>query len=87
MQVIINGRKIENPFAIAWSCCFVLSAIGGVVALFCLCFSANGVFCVWSYRVDIGSCCADSYMVSSACTVSINDQLGVWQNTKVDVTQ
>ena len=38
MQVIINGRKIENPFAIALVMLFVLSAIGGVVALFLFVF-------------------------------------------------
>ena len=38
MQVIINGRKIENPFAIALVMLFVLSAIGGVVALFLFAF-------------------------------------------------
>lgn len=38
MQVIINGRKIENPLAIALVMLFVLSAIGGVVALFLFVF-------------------------------------------------
>ncbi|GMM88900.1 hypothetical protein [Vibrio fortis] len=38
MQVIINGRKIENPLAIALVMLFVLSAIGGVVALFVFVF-------------------------------------------------
>jgi hypothetical protein len=38
MQVIINGRKIENPFAIALVMLFVSSAIGGVVALFLFVF-------------------------------------------------
>ncbi|MFM2581025.1 hypothetical protein [Vibrio fortis] len=38
MQVIINGRKIENHLAIALVMLFVLSAIGGVVALFVFVF-------------------------------------------------
>ena len=45
MQVIINGRKIENPFAIALVMLFVLSALGGVVALFLFVFlPLSGVF-------------------------------------------
>jgi len=33
MKLIINDRKIENPFAIIAMAIFVLSLVGGVVAL------------------------------------------------------